>query len=200
MEVDVQIEGAPEALDRRHGARLPGGDALAAGAAPIERAERADVEGEDLAAERVIPSEHVAQAKRQAQDPLPDRDGGEHVLDEMGGALGHATPAAARADRTRLARERHEPLGVAGVAVEAGEAVRPDAAGEELAELALDERRDAAAGLGRPQERREVRAYDPMQHGVLGSARPIGADAGGGRDRRHPPWWRCTGRYVDPYE
>ncbi len=92
---------------------------LAAGTAPIEAAERADVDGGYLPAERGIEGEHIAQAERQAENPLADGHGGKHMIGEVRRPLGHPTPAATGTHRAGLARERDEPLGVTGVAAEA---------------------------------------------------------------------------------
>ncbi len=184
MEMHVEIDRTPEALNRGDGAGLAGNDAVAARPAAVEAPERTDVNREDGAAERVVPREHVAQPKREAQHPLSDRHGRQYVIDEVGGALGHAAATAARAHGARLARERHEPLGVAGVAAKAGEASGPHATSEELVELTLDERRHAAGGCGGSEERGEVRAHDAMEHRVLGAVGvPRHAD---GRFRCHP--------------
>lgn len=86
-------------------------------------AERAHVHGEHLPAERMIPGEHVAQSKRKAQHPLPDGHGGEHVVDEVRSALRHAAAPATRTHPARFARKRYEPLGMAGVAAKAREAL-----------------------------------------------------------------------------
>lgn len=159
---------------------------LAAGTAPIEAAERADVDGGYLPAERGIEGEHIAQAERQAENPLADGHGGEPVIDEVRRALGHPTPATRRTDRARFARERDEPLGVAGVAAEVCKTSGPDAARDELLEFAIDERRNAAAFCGRPQEGREMYPHGPVQYGVLGGARAVGTDARGRSARDHP--------------
>jgi len=137
---------------------------------------RPHVDGEDFAAERVIPREKVAEAKRQAQDPLAHRYGGQHVVDEMCGALGHPTTATRRTHGARFARERYQPLRMARLAAKAGEAAGPHATSQELAELALDERRDAAGALGGREKRGEMRAHDAVEHRVLGGAGAIRLD------------------------
>jgi hypothetical protein len=65
---------------------------------------------------------------------------------------------------------------VARVATKACETSCPDAASQELAELALDERRHATRGFGRLEERREMRAHDAVEDGVLGRAGAIRLD------------------------
>jgi hypothetical protein len=67
---------------------------------------------------------------------------------------------------------------MARVAPKASEAPGPHPTGEEVAELALDKRRQAvAAGAfgGGAEERGEMLADDLVEHGVLGVARAVGA-------------------------
>jgi hypothetical protein len=60
------------------------------------------------------------------------------------------------------------------VAAEASEAASEDAAGEELAELALDEERQAVAGGSRLcEEALEVLAEDAVEDCVLGPTRLV---------------------------
>ena len=155
MKVHVEIQRAPEALDGGDGAAPTVRDAALTRPAAVEAQESARVDREHGATEPMIPGEQVAQAMREAQHPLPDRDGRQHVVDEMRGALGHAPAAAARADGARLARKRHEALGVAGIAPEPGEAAAPDATREEVAELLFDEGRQTPVVV-RPAVRRKV--------------------------------------------
>jgi hypothetical protein len=96
--------------------------------------------------------------------------GREDVLDEMGGALGHAPAAAARAETAALAAERHEPLERAVGTPHPREAVRQHAAAEELSELAHDER-------GQPD------AVGPVAD-VGGEVAPVPADDAVERPRR----------------
>jgi hypothetical protein len=81
---------------------------------------------------------------------------GQHAVHEAGGALGHAPAAAARTDAAPLAGKGNQPLLGTGVARQAGEAVGPDAAGEELAELLLHELRQAGTSARRAASRRKV--------------------------------------------
>jgi hypothetical protein len=88
----------------------------------------------------------------------------------------HPSPAAARTDRARFTRERHEALRLACVAAEAGEPSGPDTASQELPELALDERRHAAGTLCGPKKRGEMLAHDAVQNRVLGGSGAIRVD------------------------
>ena len=61
------------------------------------------------------------------------------MLDEVGGGLGHASRAAARAEAAALATERHQLLVLAGIALDAQESVFEAAAFEVRLELFPDE-------------------------------------------------------------
>jgi hypothetical protein len=87
---------------------------------------------------------------RQGEHPLSERQRWQHVIGEMGGHLHHAAGITGRADATALARERHEALGGARVAADAGEVMGEDAAAEIGPEVVLDPLRGALAiGVGR---------------------------------------------------
>ncbi len=135
------------------------------------------------AAQRVVPRQHVSNARRQTQDPLhptaqsprggdpglADRHGREHAIDQVRRPIGHPSPAAARAEPAPLARERDQPIETAAGAAEPREA-RCQAAARQALAIAH------AGSLG--AEGLEVIADQLMQGTVLGSARPI--DGGGG--------------------
>jgi hypothetical protein len=67
-----------------------------------------------------------AKLEREREHPLPHGHGREHAIDQMCGDVGHAPACAARADSARLAREGHEQIVAARVAVGAHEAVGED--------------------------------------------------------------------------
>src|SRR5439155_7293385 len=161
-----------KALEHRHGAAAPYAHAAAACPATIEAQDGADVNGEHGAAEPVIVGEEVAQAVGQREYPLADGDVRKHRVDQMRGQLRHAPPAAARAEASPLAREWHEALVGAVPASDAGEAAGERPAGQELAELALDELREAAAVAARGdlgEKGLEIFADDPVENGALRS-------------------------------
>jgi hypothetical protein len=127
---------------------------------------------------RVIPGEGVAQAIRQRQHPLPDRQSAEHVVRQVGGQLGHTSAAARPAKPASLARERHKDLVSAIVAAETGEAARQHPASDKLSQFTLDEERHsfAAASLaGLGEERFEVLADHAVQNGALRLPRDVRA-------------------------
>src|SRR5438094_9185289 len=143
VEVDVQLEAAPEALDHRHGAAPP--VARAARSAAIEAAHGPSGDHEHRPAERVIVGEEIAQAVRQREHPLAHGNVRQDVIDEVCGLLRHAAAAAARTKAASFARERHEALEGTALAPNAREASAERAARQELAELSLDEAGEPAA-------------------------------------------------------
>src|SRR5512140_1206310 len=89
MEVDVQLEAAAEALDRRDCAAPAIDGPPPAPAAPLEAEERAGVDRAHRAAEGVIPRQAIAERVREREHPLADGDVGQDVIDEFRGARGH---------------------------------------------------------------------------------------------------------------
>ena len=66
----------------------------------------------------------VPQAVRQAQHPLPHGHVGEHVIEQVGSALGHPAATATWTNRPRLARKRDQPVEAAVVAAKPREPAR----------------------------------------------------------------------------
>ena len=83
---------------------LPIADSPPARLRALEAKERPHVDAERGPAERLIPGEQVAQAVREAEDPLPDGHPGQHLIHEVGGALGHA-PAPQLGQKPRVELE-----------------------------------------------------------------------------------------------
>jgi len=109
--MDVQIQSAAKALDDGHASRPPVTDPVSARAVALEA------------------QQHTHGHARQ------------HLVDNTGGALRHAPPAATRAEAPALAGERHEPLERAVGAPQAREAVRQQTACKEVSELLFHELR-----------------------------------------------------------
>jgi hypothetical protein len=121
----------------------------------------------------VIPGQAVAQALRQRQHPLPHRHPRQHLVDERGGASSHPPPPAAGTEAASLAGEGHEALEGAVGAPKPREAMGRHATRKELAELLLDEARQAvsvAAVRDLPEEGIQVLADDGVEDGVFGVA------------------------------
>ena len=89
VEVDVQLEAAPEALDHRHGAAPPVAHARVPRAAAIEPEHGAYGDAEHRAAERMIVRKKIAQAVRQGEHPLAQGNARQDLIDEVGGLLRH---------------------------------------------------------------------------------------------------------------
>jgi len=184
VEVNIELEATPEALDHRHGTAPPVGHAAAAGSATIEAEDGADVDGEHRAAELVIPREEVAQTVGQRQHPLTHGDMGEHGVHEVGGQFRHAPPATARTEAASLAGKRHETLEGTAFAPDAREASTEHTTCQEISELALDELWQTTSIGARGDfgaKRLEVFAHDPMEDGALHGP---GLVAGGAHARR----------------
>ena len=167
MEVHVQFQPAPEPLHDGDRAAAAIGDAGAPGAATIPAEHGADEDAEHRATERVVERQAVAQPVRHGEHPLAHRHPGQDRVDQVRRLLGHPPPAAARTDRPGLAGKRDEAFEPTGVAPHPGEPPLELPTPEEVAELALDEAREAGAvGGGRRlgQEPVEVRAHDVVQH------------------------------------
>ena len=145
VEVDIQIEGAAEALHDRHGAAPAVGDAVTSGATPQEPEHRTQCDAGHGPTQLVIPRQQVPQPMRQAEDPLSNRHVREDMIDEMRRPLSHAPVATPRAEPAAVAREGHEAIQSAGGAPKSGEAAGQTPATQEVAELLLDKSREPLA-------------------------------------------------------
>jgi len=129
----------------------------------------------------VVPGAAPAQREGHAEHPLSVPDGREHVVDEVGGALGRTATSAAGAEASTLAAERDEAIGAALGATKAREAVGEKAAAKEGLQLALDEAWDGrglfvpSAAVTHREEVREVLAHRTMQDGLLRLAAAVAA-------------------------
>ncbi len=139
--MDVEIQSAAKPLDDGHASRTAVADTVSSRAMALATEQHPHVHAEHRARQPVIPRQEIAKAVRQTEDPLAHGHTRQHVVDEAGGGLGHAPAAAARAEATALAGERHKPLERAIVAAEAREAVRQHTASQEVPELLFHELR-----------------------------------------------------------
>jgi hypothetical protein len=116
----------------------------------------------------------------------------------VGGALGHASPAAAGTEPAALAGKWHQALERTARAADAGEAPGEHAAGEELPELAFDEAGHACAGgtLGGVQEVLEMFPDDGMQDAGFRSTRLVSCM--GPRAERKPTPCRAARPLISP--
>ena len=99
----------------------------------------AEEHGDDGAAQVVVPRQLVPQAVRQTQHPLPHGHVGEHVIDQVGGALGHPAAAATRTQRAAFAGKRDQPVEAAVAAAKPREPAGEPATPQKVPKLLLDE-------------------------------------------------------------
>jgi hypothetical protein len=124
----------------------------------------------------------------EGQNPLTNGDLGEHPVHHVGRELRHAAPTARGTDPPPLAGEGHETIVSAGIAVNAQEAVRQDAAAEESAKGTLDEPRDnTVAAASARKECLEPPLHGAVEGALLWAAAQVGAFAEecGGRAGNH---------------
>jgi hypothetical protein len=176
VDVHVQVQRAAEPLDDDHRPAAAIRDAVPPRALAQKPKHGTHVHGHHRPTEIVIPGEQVPQAVRDAQDPLPHRHVGKHVIDEMSRTLRHPSAAAAGTESPSLTREGHEPIVPAPVAVKAGESGRQAPAGQEVAELLLDKSGEPFPVAQRRRlgaERLEVFEHDLMEQALSGIARLV---------------------------
>ena len=183
VEVDVQIQRPAEALDDDHRAPARVTDASLTRPVTQEPQDRAHGHGHHFPTRVMVPGQHVSHSVWEREHPLAHGDVGEHMIDEVLGALGHPATAAARTDRSGLARKRDQPVGATGATAKAGEAPREPPTAQEVAKLLLDEPGHPLAVALVPrlrEERLEVIADDCVEHAPVGLARLVD-----GRRRSH---------------
>ena len=150
MEVQVQIERRPEALDEGDRSALLGANIPLPPHTPAKlREQGADEGAQDFAREPRVVGAAIAERIRERENPLPNGRFGQHAIDEVCRRIRHATSAARGAEAAALARESDQAIVAARVAVESKEAVCENATAKERAKLLLDEaRRRALTGTG----------------------------------------------------
>ena len=106
MEMDIQIDGTPEMLDKGDRPRLDVGSRQAScdGLVHIILSDRGANDRMDLRGQLLGRGHPIPQGDRYRDDPLPCRHPGNDLLDQAGSGLGHAPPG------TR--RTKPPPLGV----------------------------------------------------------------------------------------
>jgi hypothetical protein len=139
--VKVEIEGSPKPLNHGHRAPTTVGDAAVTRASTQKPEHGADEDGDDPAAHVVMPRQLIPQAVGQTQHPLPYRDIGEHMIEEVGRALGHPATPTTGTKSAALTRKRDQSVEAAVVAVKPREATRQPSTLKEVPELPLNESR-----------------------------------------------------------
>ena len=107
VEVDIEVDTAPETLDHGHHPGPALGIAMLVRGAAIEVLEHSGVDAEHGARQPVVPGESIPQSIGQGEHPLAHRDSRQDCLDQLGGVCGHPPAAAARAEAPAFAREGH---------------------------------------------------------------------------------------------
>lgn len=172
VDVHVEIERRPEALQDGHGPGAPIADAGAPGSTTQPTSNRPRVHGHDGTTERMIPGQQVPQPRRQREHPLPHGHIWKHAIHQMRGALRHATPPAARAEAAALAGERDQLFVATSGTPKPREAGRQISTGQELAELPFNETRQpiSTEGPHLRAQRLEMLQDNPMQYLLFGRA------------------------------
>ncbi len=170
MEVGREVQSRPEALDERDRAalRLANSEERSCSSSLV-RKDGAQEGPQHVARESRVPGTAIPERMGQREHPLPDRDLGQHPVDEVGCGVGHAAAATGRTEAAALTREGHEPVVAAGVAVDTEESVGQYSALHIASELALDEPSDGGAlPSGSGKERDELRANHFVEESPLG--------------------------------
>ena len=101
MEMYVEIHRSAKALDDDHRPAPAVPDPSLTRPVAQEAEHRPHARADHRAAQVVVPGESVAQAMREAQDPLAHGHRREHPIDQVRGPLGHPPPATAAEQRNR---------------------------------------------------------------------------------------------------
>ena len=167
--MDVQIERRAEALDESDGTALLGPGIPLLSRAPAKLGEQgSDEDAEDLAGELRVVGTAVSEWIGQRQHPLANRHLWQDSIDQVRGGIRHAAPAARGTEATALAREGHQAVVAALVAVQSQEAVGQDAAAKEGAKLLRDEAGRGLIPVARPREEAfQLLADDVVKEGLL---------------------------------
>ena len=140
----------------------------------LERVEqRADEEGEHLAAQRRVARQCPAEPDGKRKRPLSVGRAGKHVVHQVCGDIAGAPGAAGGTHPAPLTGERDQQLVAASGAADAGEPVREHAAAEVLLQLAHHERGEPTPRRGLAQEVRERAADGDVKGRLLGSSRTV---------------------------
>jgi hypothetical protein len=181
VKMNVQVQAAAEALHKRDRPTLPLLGALAPGAGPIAREDHLDKDAGDSREHVGLERREQAQLVGQREHELTHGHVGQDAIDQVGGGVGHAPAGAARAEAAALAREGHEQVAAARVAMAAREAIREDATAQVLAEFALDvARQRRGVRLARVREEGLERlAHHAVEDGLGRLSRLVGGREAG---------------------
>jgi len=170
VEVHVQVQRAAKALDDGDRTGTAASVTRYLGSLSVEALQCTRVDREHRAAEAVIPGKPIAKLERKAQHPLSNWGSREHVVDEMGCALGHPAASAARAEAATFAGERNQPIGATVGAAKPGKPMGEHAASDEALKLTLHEQGGATlvlTSIELPEDGLKMLADDAVEHSML---------------------------------
>lgn len=124
----------------------------------------------------MVPRQHIPHARRQRQHPLPYGHVRKHILDQVGGALGHPPAAAARTEAAPLGGKSYKPLVPARRTSKSGEASCEASTRQKVFECPLHKPREAlpvTSLRGLRAKRLVVIADNPVEYLLIRAARPI---------------------------
>jgi hypothetical protein len=124
--------------------------------------------------QRRIVGETVAEGEGNRQHPLPHRDFGEYVVDEMSRRLSHAPPAARRTKGAAFARIRDDAVHTADIAVNPHKTLGQNTAIKKRAQLAFHKPGNYPAALPLPDKKGlGVLGYHMIKNALFRAAREI---------------------------
>src|SRR5437016_7082967 len=130
---------------------------------------------QDITQQTGVVGQAVAQRKWNRQHPLPDRNHGKDVVDEMRGRLRHASSPTRRTPAAPAAGKRNKAVVPARIAVDTYKpAGRNNTAGQVVPELAFHKRRNRPLPfLLTSEERFQLFGDDSIEDSCLGIARDV---------------------------
>jgi hypothetical protein len=110
VEVGREVQRGAKALDERDRAASSAPDPeIPFRSPPLVGEDGPQETTQHLTRQPSVPGTAVAKRVRKREHPLPDRDFGQYVVDEMGGGIGHAPTSTRRTESPAFAREGDEP-------------------------------------------------------------------------------------------
>ena len=198
MQVEVKIQGRPEALYEGNGAalRFPHGAKLAS--SPDRE------NAKDIGNHAGVVSQPVAEGVRKREHPLPDRDMWKDAVDQVRRCLrhylmaapyracirsAHAASTATTADTSLFARVRQKAVQSAVIAVETNKTPHEYATVDKRTKFALDERRHMLVPLALSgEERFQMSGDNFIERALFGIAGPVsGVDSHAGGNECNLP-------------
>jgi len=143
VKVQIQVHRGAEALDEGDGTTLLDRTTRMTSKAPAKLCEQGSDEGaEDATGESWIVRTAIAKWVRKSQNPLADRDLGQHTLDEVCCRFRHPSATTGGTEAAAFAREGAEAIEPARIAVTSQKAMCQHTAAEIGTQLLLDELRN----------------------------------------------------------